>query len=125
MGNNPSSYNKIKFGSINDPKNSRPGYYANGKILKYHTSEIILLLDENLESFKKLKYGYAITNKRVFYKGIPINNINPANFDIINIKNVKVLNDIQLVKLNSVLGIEITLQDKKNIYHKGHLFKTI
>ena len=35
MGNNTSSQVKAKkFGSINDPDNSRPGYYNNGKIIK-------------------------------------------------------------------------------------------
>ena len=105
MGNNISVPPKIKFGSINDPINSRPGYYTNGKILKYHTNEIILIDNENIASFKKLKYGYAITNKRVFYKGVYMDKVNPNNFSIINIPDVKNLNDIQLVKLNSFLGM--------------------
>ena len=60
MGNSQSLDNKIKFGSVNDPENSRPGYYANGKMIKYHTEKIELLPDELVSSFKKLKYGYAI-----------------------------------------------------------------
>ena len=83
---------------------------------------------ETIESFKKLKYGYAITNKRVFYKGHSINGINPNNFSIINIPDVSSLNDPSLVKLNSVLGIETVInkkQIKKNIYYKGNLIKII
>ena len=51
MGNS-----NVKFGSINDPENSRPGYYVNGKILKYHTEIIPLIPGETLSSLKKLKY---------------------------------------------------------------------
>ena len=121
MGNTPSTSentNIIKFGSINDPQNSRPGYYSNGKIIKYHTDVIDLIPGETINSFTKLKYGYAVTNKRVFYKGVPIKNASPDNFKIINRENVK---DPELSKLNSVLGIE---NDKK-IYHKGKLINAV
>ena len=115
MGNNTSSpVDKIKFGSINDPENSRPGYYTNGKIIKYHTQEIKLLPGEMVKSFKKLKYGYAVTNARVFYKGVPIKNVDPNKFEIINRENVTIP---ELKKLNSVLGVE----NGKNFYHMGKL----
>jgi hypothetical protein len=118
MGNSQSSDNKIKFGSVNDPENSRPGYYANGKMIKYHTEKIELLPDELVSSFKKLKYGYAITNKRVFYKGEPLKNVNPNKFEIINRENVSIP---ELKKLNSVIGIE----NGKNVYHMGKLVHVI
>ena len=111
----------IKFGSINDTEHSRPGYYANGKIIKYHTEQISLLPEENIESFKKLKYGYAITNKRVFYKGKPIKNANPLNFKVFTRENINSLGKNNLKKLNSVIAIE----NDKNIYHKGKLIDTI
>ncbi len=118
MGNTPSS--NIKFGSINDPTNSRPGYYANGKMLKYHTEEITLLPNETLGSLKKLKYGYAMTNKRVFYKGKVIDSANVDTFKILNIKDVPSLNDPELTKLNSVLGIS-----GNKVFYKGNLIKII
>jgi hypothetical protein len=125
MGNTNSSQSikksSIKFGSINDKEHSRPGYYANGKIIKYHTDKILLLPEENIESFKKLKYGYAITNKRVFYKGTPLKNVNPLNFKVFTRENINSLGKNNLTKLNSVLGIE----NDKNVYHKGKLIDTI
>jgi hypothetical protein len=122
MGNTPSAQEKksIKFGSINDPDNSRPGYYNNGKILKYHTDEIPLVAGENIESFKKLRYGYAITNKRAFYKGEPILNVNPSHFGILQREEVHKLNNSSFSKLNSVLGIE-SIGKYKNVYYKGKL----
>jgi len=113
MGNNHSSIKnvkEIKFGSINDPENSRPGYYTNGKILKYKSNEIELVPGENLDFFKKLKYGYALTNKRVFYKGYVIPNLKPDNCKIINRNESG-----NYSKLNSVL-----LFNGVNYYYKGN-----
>ena len=119
MGNNTSSQVKAKkFGSINDPDNSRPGYYNNGKIIKYHTREIPLVPGEYITSFKKLRYGYAITNKRAFYKGTPMFGVNPSHFGLLNRDQVSSLNDPNLNKLNSVIGVE-SFGNKKNIFYKG------
>ena len=115
MGNS-----NVKFGSINDPENSRPGYYVNGKILKYHTEIIPLIPGETLSSLKKLKYGYAMTNKRVLYQGKTIENANVNTFKILNIKDVPSLNDPQLTRLNSVLGIS-----GNKIFYKGLLIKLV
>ena len=140
MGNNQSNNNipnfqnnitkKIKFGSIHDAGNPRPGYYynQNTRILKYHTTEIILLPGENV--FKKLKYGYAKTNKRVFYKGIHIPGATSENFTTLTIPEVKELGNPNLSKLNSVLGIEKGSYNSKNsvrqysYYYKGKLINT-
>ena len=110
---------KIKFGSIHDPGNPRPGYYynQNTRTLKYHTHEIVLLPGENV--FKKLKYGYAKTNKRVFYKGIHIPGAVPENFTTLTIPEVKKLGNPNLSKLNSVLGIL-----DNNYYYKGKLINS-
>ena len=111
----------IKFGSIKDPNNSRPGYYTNGKIIKYHTDELEMIPGENVESFKKLKYGYATTNKRVFYKGKPVSGIvNPANFRIINRNQISSFGNEQLTKLDSVLGLE-NVNGDNHIFYKGYL----
>ena len=122
MGNNNSILKPDvkKFGSINDPNNKRPGWYCNGKIIKYQTNQIQLVPGEDIGSFKKLKYGYAITNKRAFYKGESIIGVNPSHFGIINRQDVNQLNNPELVKLDSVLGIE-TFGNKRKIYHKGKL----
>lgn len=114
--NNTNIAKKIKFGSIHDAENPRPGYYynQNTRILKYHTFNIVLLPGENV--FKKLKYGYAKTNKRVFYKGIHIPGAVPENFTTLTIPEVKELGNPNLSKLNSVLGIL-----DNNYYYKGKL----
>ena len=124
MGNNNSILKPDvkKFGSINDPNNKRPGWYCNGKIIKYQTNQIQLIPGETIESFKKLKYGYAITNKRAFYKGEQILKVNPAQFGIINRQDVHQLNNKEFTKLNSVLGIE-TIGNQRKIYYKGKLIK--
>ena len=123
MGNTNSAQVKAKkFGSINDPDNSRPGYYNNGKMIKYHTTEISLIPGEDINSFKKLRYGYAITNKRAFYKGTPMLGVNPSHFGLLNRDQVPSLNDPNLTKLNSVIGVE-SLGNKKNIYYKGKLIR--
>ena len=111
---------KIKFGSIHDPGNPRPGYYynQNTRTLKYHTHIIPLLQGENV--FKKLKYGYAKTNKRVFYKGIHIPGAIPDNFNTLTIPEVKELGNSNLSKLNSVLGIF-----DNNYYYKGKLINRV
>ena len=127
MGNNQSNTNntnitkKIKFGSIHDPGNPRPGYYynQNTRILKYHTHEIVLLPGENI--FKKLKYGYAKTNKRVFYKGIHLTSANQNNFETMNIPEIKKLGIHSLSKYNSVLGVEKVDGTITKVYYKGKL----
>ena len=131
MGNNQSNTTdinitkKIKFGSVNDPGNPRPGYYynQNTRTLKYHTHLIPLLPGENV--FKKLKYGYAKTNKRVFYKGIHIPGAVPDNFSTLTIPEVKELGIPNLSKLNSVLGIldNNSYNSKYSYYYKGKLIK--
>ena len=123
MGNTTSSESQknIKFGSINDPDNSRAGYYNNGKILKYHTTEIPLIPGEKLESFKKLNYGYAITNRRAFYQGEELLGVNPSHFGIINRNELPKLNRPDLQKLDSVLGVESFGKKFRKIYYKGKL----
>jgi hypothetical protein len=120
----PSGNKKIKFGSIHDPGNPRPGYYynQNTRTLKYHTHEIILLPGENV--FKKLKYGYAKTNKRVFYKGIHIPGAVPENFSTLTIPEVKELGNPALTKLNSVLGI-LGNNSYNSYYYKGKLIDRV
>jgi len=115
MGNESS---KPSFGSVNNPESARPGYYKNGKMLKYHTQQIILEPGETLESFKKLNYGYALTNKRIFFRGVPLEKANPNTFKILNIKDVPSLNDPELTKLNAVLG-----KSGNNIYYKGKMIR--
>ena len=123
MGNSVSTEpikKKLIFGSVNDELHPRAGYYHNGNIIKYHTVPIVLIPGELPNTFIKLKYGYAKTNKRVFYKGAGILNANSATFSVINRDNVKVLNDNNLIKLNSVLGMDY-YNNKRRIYYKGVL----
>jgi hypothetical protein len=108
------------FGSVYPKENEkpRPGYYFNNVAKMYHGLPIEVLPDEN--SFKKLKYGYAKSNKRVFYKGVPIQDTFPDTFSIISRANVKNIIDgsEQLVKLNSVLGMDYS-SNKKRLYYRG------
>jgi hypothetical protein len=117
MGNDNSTPN---FGSVYPKENEkpRPGYYFNNIVKMYHGSPIEVLPEEN--SFKKLKYGYAKSNKRVFYKGVPIQDTLPNTFSIISRANVKnIINDSdQLVKLNAVLGLDYSC-NKKRLYYRG------
>jgi hypothetical protein len=130
MGNAESinvSQEKQKFGSIYGKDGIfRPGYYwkkGNVTRLIYHGNEIPLLLEE--ADFKSLKYGYFLTNKRVFYKGEPILNANPKTFSTIKRENVKTLTsnaqkNIELARLNSVLGMDY-ICNKKRIYYKNNI----
>ena len=128
MGNIVSTPNeKISYG-INNTVNPRAGYYSNKNSIIYKANEIILLPDENIKEFVKLKYSYAKTNKRVFYKGRPIDNANPELFSVINRDSVKLLKNMDsridttpLIKLNSILGIEYSYPNKTKIYYKGKL----
>ena len=106
---------KIIFGSVNDDSHPRAGYYQYKNTIKYHTKVITLIPGELPESFKKLKYGYAKTNKRVFYKGVPISGVNPNTFYVINRNNPE-------NNTNSVLGISTgtgTGTITKKIFYKG------
>ena len=134
MGNNQSSRSEStitpsnqeltkrkKFGSIYDPSNPRPGYYynKNTRVLKYKIHNIILLQGEY--NFVKLKYGYAKTNKRVFYKGIHLTSANQNNFETMNIPEIKKLGIHSLSKYNSVLGVEKVDGTITKVYYKGKL----
>jgi len=117
MGNTVSNEIKIeKFGSINGGEKTRPGYYVSKKKVMYGGSEIILLPGE--ESFIKLKFGYAKTNMRVFFRGIPIHGADPKSFSTITRPESSKLN------LNTVAGIDYKL-NKKRIYQFGNLIKEI
>ena len=118
MGNTNSIVKK-EFGSIYGKDGvTRPGYYWNkSSKLIYKGTEIPLLPDEN--NFKSLKYGYFITSKRVFYKGVPILQANPKTFSTITRDNISnATNNKKLLKLNSVLGMDY-LENKKRFYHKN------
>jgi hypothetical protein len=125
MGNTNSNIVKEKFGSIYSKDGiTRPGYYwkkGNNKKLIYHGNEIILLPDEN--NFKSLKYGYFVTNLRVFYKGMPLLQANPKTFSTVTRNNIKSINlksekINELAKLNSVIGLDY-FGNKKRVYHKN------
>ena len=124
MGNTNSITNsniKEKFGSIyNKDGITRPGYYwkkGKNKKLIYKGVDIPLLPGE--DKFKSLKYGYLVTNKRVFYKGLPILQANPKSFSTITRDKIKDFNK-ELIKLNSVLGLDY-LGNKKRFYHKNNI----
>jgi hypothetical protein len=118
MGNTTSQIKK-HFGSINSEESPRPGYYISKSKIIYKGHGLKLLPDEH--NFKKLYYGYAKTNIRVFYKGVPIPDANPDTFTTINRRQVKKeFNDPKLIKLNSVLGLDYYL-DKKRVYYHGIL----
>ena len=61
-----------------------------------------------------------MTNKRVLYQCKTIENANVNTFKILNIKDVPSLNDPQLTRLNSVLGIS-----GNKIFYKGLLIKLV
>ena len=108
------------FGKIHpkDNEKARPGYYFNTTSKLYQGTPIEVLPDEH--AFKKLKYGYAKSNKRVFYKGVPIQGAFPNTFSIISRPNVRnIIDDSeQLIKLNSVLGMDFNC-NKKRLYYRG------
>ena len=125
MGNTNSNVVKEKFGSIYSKDGiTRPGYYwkkGNKKKLIYHGNEITLLPDET--DFKSLKYGYFVTNLRVFYKGMPLLQANPKTFSTVTRNNIKSINlksekINELAKLNSVIGLDY-FGNKKRVYHKN------
>jgi len=119
MGNNTSSQpEKEKFGSIHGGDKVRPGYYVSKKKVMYGGSEIALLPEET--DFIKLKYGYAKTNKRVFFRGIPIHGADPKSFTTITRQEAAKNQS----KLNSVLGIDYQ-SNQKRIYHFGTLIKVL
>jgi len=122
MGNT-NSVIKEKFGSIyNKDGITRPGYYwkkGKNKKLIYKGVDITLLPGE--DKFKSLKYGYLVTNKRVFYKGTPILQANPKSFSTITRDKInEITNNKELIKLNSVLGLDY-LGNKKRFYHKNNI----
>jgi hypothetical protein len=126
MGNvNSTKETKTNFGSIYPKENDkpRPGYYFNVSKKMYQGNEISILPDE--DSFKKLKYGYAKSNLRVFYKGVPIQDANPKTFSIISRSNVANIidNSEQLVKLNSVLGMDYNCNKKRLYFHGNIIYK--
>jgi len=125
MGNKVSVESSLpktpKYGSVNDPGTPRDGYYYNPSknTIKYRGNDIPILPGET--EFKKLKYGYAKTNKRVFYQGKVIPNANPLTFDVVTRDSLKLmskLNEVNLTKLNSVLGMD-KFNNKTRLYHKG------
>jgi len=120
MGNKLSNTNITKSIYPKENEKPRPGYYFNTSKKLYQGIPIEVLPNE--DSFKKLKYGYAKSNQRVFYKGIPIQNIFPKTFSIISRSNVRNIteNSEQFVKLNSVLGMDYDC-NKKRLYYRGNI----
>jgi hypothetical protein len=122
MGNTPSTEG-VKFGSVYGTGGKvRPGYYfTNGKVI-YKGQEIPIIPQES--EFQKLKFGYAKSNKRVFYNGKHIQ-ANPATFTVFTRNNVKTLsksadkND-EFFKLNSVLGMDF-IGNKKRIFFRDRV----
>jgi hypothetical protein len=119
-GENPEPPPKTNFGSIS-PENGgkvRPGYYfSTGKII-YKGQQLEILPGEH--NFQKLKYGYLKSNRRVFYKGIPIPFANPATFNVITRNNVSTLSKLpqrnqEFERLNTVLGMDF-IGNTKRIY---------
>jgi hypothetical protein len=122
MGNTQSP--QKSFGSVypNENTEARPGYYFGKGKLIYQGTPVELLPDES--SFQKLKYSYAKSDKRVFYKGVPIHGANPKTFVSINRPDVKKFsNKPELLKLNSVLGMDIE-NNNKRFYYRGNLIHT-
>ena len=119
MGNNQT---KISFGSIHPEigAKARPGYYFSKKLKSYQGAPIEVQPNEH--QFKKLKYGYAKSNQRVFYKGVPIPDANPVTFDVINrseiCTKVNGIDTERFVKLNTVLGMDFN-DNIQRLYHKG------
>ena len=111
--------------SVSNPmsiNSNRPGYYFSKSKVIYKGSPIPFLQDES--SFKKLGYGYAKSNLRVFYKGIPILLANANTFTTINRNNVKKEFGNKYLKLNSVLGMDY-LNEHKRVFYKGKLIPTV
>jgi hypothetical protein len=123
MGNNTSV--SSNFGSVYPKENERPrpGYYFNTLKKMYQGTPIEVLPGE--DSFKKLKYGYAKSNQRVFYKGVPIQGAFPKTFSMVSRNNVRnIIDDSeQLIKLNAVLGMDYDC-NKKRLYYHGKVVYT-
>ena len=111
MGNSNSvnSIGNKSFGSISSTDNPRPGYYNGKGIVIYSGSQIKMLPGEDTK-VQKLKHGYASTNMRVFYKGIPIKDADPSSFEVIEKKNLK-----------SRLGNQVTSDQFKKLSNLNHV----
>lgn len=123
MGNNLVKLNEnvLKFGSIyNTDGKTRPGYYFSKNKIIYKGQEIPILINESC--FQKLKFGYAKSNKRVFYNGKVLLMANPSTFSVIMRNNVKLLSKFpeknkSFSKLNCVLGMDY-VHNTKRVYLK-------
>ena len=107
MGNSESSTQKqsiqIKHSVFNKDK-PRAGYYITprSRHVMYMGEFMRPVNGEN--TFIKLKYSYAKTNLRVFYKGIPIPNADPASFVTIDRPNQQriITNDSNLLIIQNI-----------------------
>ena len=90
------------FGSVNpsDGEKGRPGYFITKSGVKYQGIFIPPVPGEN--TFKKLNYGYAVSNLRVFYEGKPIPNADPKTFNIVPRGK-----EAKFKHLNCVLGRDV------------------
>ena len=74
---------KTPFGSVYGHNGiTRVGYYNNGKKVMYAGKELEFTPDSTIESFKKLKYGYAKNNRYCFYRGKKIPGADPETFAV-------------------------------------------
>ena len=84
----------------------------------------IKIIETQKINVDKLKYGYAKSNKQVYYKGKPILAADPKTFIVINRKNIKSITQIpEYIKLNSVLGVDHP-NNTKRIYYQGTIIHT-
>ena len=111
MGNS----NSVKFGSINESgKSTRPGYYIKNEKTVIYNGNDINLNEFEFGSFKKLKYGYATTNKYVYYEGKIIPDADSKSFKVLNRKHI-------MNPTNFVLGCDKYGTYKFGIYSKNKI----
>ena len=98
-----------KFGGEKNIDKPRPGYYVSGQGVYYNGQ----LLTSEPSFFKKLNYGYAKNNKVVWYKGVPIKDVSPDDFETVTRNQISLH---QLKKYNSALG-----RDSRGWFLKGNM----
>ena len=119
MGNT-SSKTQIKFGSIKDIDNPRPGYHVGTYRVTYGAKVLPI---KNISTFVKLGYGYAKTDTQIFFKGTPLKNKpDIKTFQVHTRENVKTIVDPNKpIGTNSVLASDVGSDGKRRYYIHGVL----
>ena len=93
------------FGSYKNEKNPRPGYYITPLAVYYRAKKMPTV---HIPTFKKLKFGWAIDNRHVYYRGNIVRNAKADSF--------------KMDEAGKAFGLD-TLNDVTRKWYKGVLLK--